>query len=201
MALSAQTPTQKPATLEDFLAIPPHQRFHEILDGELVQKTLPSAKHGSSQSRLSAILGGAYDDSLGGQPGGWFLMTEVEILLPGRQPVRPDLVGWRVERMSELPDEFPIKLRPDWVCEVVSPTDPARDTVIKYRDYARAGIPHYWLVDPTAQSLTSLVLQDEHYMIQAEGKSGQTIAAQPFELISIAVDRLFRTLPRERSRD
>lgn len=126
MARSAQTPTHRPATLEDFLAIPPSQRFHEILEGELVRKSLPSVKHGSAQAGLNVLLGAAYDDRFGGHPGGWWLATEVEILLPGKQPVRPDLVGWRVERMEELPEEFPVKLRPDWVCEVVSPSDPAR---------------------------------------------------------------------------
>ena len=201
MAFSAQTPAQRPATLEDFLAIPAHQRFHEIIDGELVQKALPSARHGSSQSRLSTLLGAAYDDSLGGKPGGWVLMTEVEVLLPGRQPVRPDLAGWRVERMPALPDEFPVKLRPDWVCEVVSPSDPARDTVIKYRDYARAGIPHYWLVDPNAHTVTSLLLQNEHYAIQAEAKSGEVFVAQPFELVAISLEMLFRSQSRERKHD
>lgn len=93
--------------------------------------------------------------------------------------------------MPEVPKEFPISLRPDWVCEVVSPSDPRRDTIIKYRDYARAGIPYYWLVDLEARSLTALRLVNEHYTVQAEGKAGESLRAEPFELVEIEVGSLF----------
>ncbi len=191
MALSARTPVQKPATLEDFLAIPPSERFHEILDGELVRKVMPSARHGSAQSRLLIRLGPYDSDGDSHAPGGWWLMTEVEILLPGRQPVRPDLVGWRVERMPELPDEFPVPLRPDWVCEVVSPKNGRRDTVVKFQDYARAGIPHYWLVDLEQTEFSAFWLTDGHYALQAEGKPGDTLRVEPFEMVELPIGYLF----------
>jgi Uma2 family endonuclease len=191
MALSAQTPTHQSATLEEFLAIPPHERFHEILDGEIVRKVMPSGRHGVAQRRLSALLDPYDGDQQSGRPGGWWIMSEVEVQLARAQVIRPDLVGWRNERMREVPEEFPIKLRPDWVCEIVSPSDPRRDTVIKVRDYARAGIPHYWLVDLQQRLVTSLKLQDEHYGIQAEGRPGDLLRAEPFELIELAVASLF----------
>jgi Uma2 family endonuclease len=192
MALSARTPLRQPATIDDFLAIPGADRFHEVLNGELVRKTMPSARHGAAQLRLGMLLA-PFEESGLRQPGGWWLMSEVEIVVPGRQPLRPDLVGWRVDRMREPPEEFPVALRPDWVCEVVSPGDERRDTVIKYRDYARAGIPHYWLVDLAAQRLTALQLVGEHYEVQSEGRAGQVIRAQPFEVVELAVGALFGT--------
>jgi len=191
MALSASTPTHRSATLEDFLAIPAHERFHEILDGEIVRKAMPTAKHGVAQRRLSALLDPYDGDRQPGRPGGWWLMSEVEVLLFRGQVVCPDLMGFRVERMFEIPDEFPVKLRPDWVCEVVSPNDPRRDTVIKFNDYARAGIPYYWLVDLQQKMLTSLKLHDGHYVVQAEGGPGDLLHAEPFELIELAVASLF----------
>ena len=118
-------------------------------------------------------------------------MTEVEILLPSGQPYRPDLVGWRCDRMPELPDEFPVALRPDWICEIVSPSDPRRDTVIKYRDYARAGIPHYWLADLAERSLTTLRLANEHYLVDVEARMGDTVRAAPFELVDVALPFIF----------
>jgi Uma2 family endonuclease len=197
MVLSAHTPTHRPATLKDFLAIPPHERFHEILDGELVKKTMPSGRHATVQGRLRGLLDGYDDGSLRKQPGGWWLMTEVEIMLPWDQPVRPDLAGWRCERMPEVPEEFPLRLRPDWVCEVVSPSDPRRDTVVKYRDYAKAGIPYYWLVDLKQRTLTALQLKNEHYIVQAEAQEGSPLRqVEPFELVEIAMEVLFRGVPK-----
>jgi len=118
-------------------------------------------------------------------------LSEVEVLLLGRHPVRPDLAGWRIENMPELPDEFPVKVRPDWVCEIVSPNDARRDTIVKYRDYARAGIPHYWMVDLGERTLTTLILQNEHYAIDVEADANQIVRAKPFELVEIAVGLLF----------
>lgn len=196
MALSAHTPTSRPATVKDFLAIPAHERFHEILDGELVRKTMPSGRHAMIQRRLAGLLDGYDDGSPRRQPGGWWLMTEVEIMLPWEQPVRPDLAGWRCERMPEVPDEFPLRLRPDWVCEVVSPSDTRRDTVIKYRDYAKAGIPYYWLVDLKQRTLTALQLKSEHYVVQAEAQEGSPLRVEPFALAEIAMEVLFRGVPK-----
>lgn len=196
MALSSTTPKRRPDGLEDFLAIPPAERFHEILEGALVKKTLPSFRHGAVQGRLRAQLDSYDASSLRPQPGGWWIVSEVEVLLFGKQVVRPDLCAWRCERMPEAPSQFPVPLRPDWICEVVSPSDPRRDTVIKYRDYARAGIPYYWLADLQEQSLTALSLNGEHYTVQAEARAGQPLRfAEPFELIEIALEALFRGLP------
>jgi Uma2 family endonuclease len=47
----------------------------------------------------------------------------------------------------------------DLVMEVVSPDDPERDNVLKREDYARAGIPEYWIVDPAQRAVTVLVRQ------------------------------------------
>ncbi|AGP34280.1 hypothetical protein [Sorangium cellulosum] len=46
MPTAAQNP--HPATLADLLAIPEEQRFHEIVDGELMQKAVPSFEHGDA---------------------------------------------------------------------------------------------------------------------------------------------------------
>ncbi len=52
----------------------------------------------------------------------------------------------------------------DLVAEVVSPDDPARDLVDKRADYAEAGIPEYWIVDPTSETVTVLTLEGEAYV-------------------------------------
>ena len=154
MAHSARTPMPQAATLQDFLAIPEHQRFHEILDGQLVRKTMPNGHHGMVQGRLRELLGGYDDGSLHRQRGGWWLMSEVEILLPWGQVVRPDLAGWRCERLPEVTTEFPLRLRPDWICEVVSPSDTAEEVEANVFEYLAAGTAAVWVVYPRSQRVT-----------------------------------------------
>jgi Uma2 family endonuclease len=51
----------------------------------------------------------------------------------------------------------------DLVIEIVSPDDPERDTVEKVADYAEAGIPEYWIVNPLTSTITVLVLEEDAY--------------------------------------
>ena len=44
----------------------------------------------------------------------------------------------------------------DLVIEIVSPDDPTRDTEAKRADYAEAGIPEYWIVNPMDETITVL---------------------------------------------
>src|SRR5690606_2936850 len=71
-----------PHTIADLLAIPEHQRFHELIDGHLVHKALPSARHGAAQNATSQLLR-PFNRRPGGTggPGGWWFATEVEVEL------------------------------------------------------------------------------------------------------------------------
>ena len=61
----------------------------------------------------------------------------------------------------------------DLVMEVVSPDDPKRDTEVKLREYAQAGIPEYWLVDPLTEKITVFVLaEEESYHVHGEFGGG-----------------------------
>ena len=48
--------------------------------------------------------------------------------------------------------------------EVVSPDRPERDLVDKRMDYAEAGIPEYWIVDPRDETITVLELHADGYV-------------------------------------
>ncbi|MDZ4721829.1 MAG: Uma2 family endonuclease [Roseiflexaceae bacterium] len=51
----------------------------------------------------------------------------------------------------------------DLVVEIVSPDNPERDWVQKRADYARAGIPEYWIVDPQQERIAVLRLDGDVY--------------------------------------
>ena len=51
--------------------------------------------------------------------------------------------------MPDLPDTAHFTLAPNWICEVLSPSTEAADRADKLPIYARAGVEHAWLVDPS----------------------------------------------------
>ena len=70
--MSSTAGARSPATLADLLAIPEDQRFHEIINGELVRKAMPSFEHGDAQSALASRIKGPFGRRPGGKlPGGW----------------------------------------------------------------------------------------------------------------------------------
>ena len=56
----------------------------------------------------------------------------------------------------------------DLVMEVVSDDDRRRDLEVKRREYATAGIPEYWIVDPKLKTITVLVLEGSSYVAHGE---------------------------------
>ena len=63
----------------------------------------------------------------------WF-GTEVDIYFDEANTLRPDVAGWRRDRVPERPTGMPVRVRPDWVCEILS-TNRANDLVRKKRIY------------------------------------------------------------------
>jgi len=185
-------PTRRPATLADLLALPDGERFHEILDGELVRKAGPSFEHGNAQSGVIANVRVAFQRPPGsGGPGGWWIVTEVEVALASDEVPRPDVVGWRRERLPEKQTQFPVAVRPDWICEIVSPNRAADDTVKKVRAYHRARVPYYWLLDLRDGTLTVLEWSEAGYVVALKAERHEHVQARPFEAIGLEVGALF----------
>jgi Uma2 family endonuclease len=176
-----------PATIADLLAIPEPERFHEIIGGELVRKAMPSARHGSSQANLTGRLVGPYGRRPGGRsPGGWRFMTETEIRFEDHEVYRPDVAGWRREHMLALPEESPVTLRPDWVCEIISPSNERNDIVRKMLTYQRTRVPHYWLIDPITEAMVVYRWTEAGYLLVQSAQREERIRAEPFEGVSLS---------------
>jgi Uma2 family endonuclease len=180
------------AVSDDFWSIPAGERFHEFYDGQLVQKATPSGEHGGAQAGIvSAIVPPFQRRSGHGGPGGWWIATEVEVELPSADIVRPDIVGWRRETCPERPLGFPVRVRPDWISEIVSPENATNDTVKKLRLYHRATVRHYWIVDPRDFTLTVMRWSPDGYVTLLRAERGESVHAEPFEAVELAVRALF----------
>lgn len=182
-------PARRRATYEDVIAT--DETRVEVIAGNL--ESLPSApsRHGRVARALAGAIGAPFDDDDGrGGPGGWWILAEVDVRLDRHDIVRPDVAGWRRERLTDL-DALPIDVCPDWVCEVLSPGTRLRDTRDKRRLFATAGIAHYWLLDPDDRTLLALTLEAGRWIEQGLYADGDHARIAPFEAIALDVGRLF----------
>jgi Uma2 family endonuclease len=97
--------------------------------------------------------------------------------------------------MPELPAERPIRVRPDWVCEVASPSNRWRDRGRKADLYLRFGVPHYWIVDPDERTLEAFVAREGAWVRLGAWTDGDEPRVPPFEAIALDVGGLFPPLP------
>ncbi|MCF3166811.1 Uma2 family endonuclease [Streptomyces violaceoruber] len=111
----------------------------EIVDGMVVVSPTASKRH----NRLARILANALDAAAGPD---WNADTDFDVRLQDVPLTnrRPDVTVYRAETIHLTPT------RPEHVLlvvEVVSPGSETTDRIVKFDQYAKAGIPFYWRVE------------------------------------------------------
>lgn len=183
----------RPATYADLEAVPSHQ-VAEIIENTLYVSPRPAPKHAFASSTLGIELGGPFGRGRGG-PGGWIILDEPELHL-GEDAIVPDLAGWRVERMPELPETAYFPLAPDWICEVLSPSTEAIDRVKKMRVYARERVRHVWLLNPTERILEIFKLGESgRWEVIGLHEEAEKVRAEPFDAIELDLSLLWSPTP------
>lgn len=182
----------KLATVADLLHLDP-ERGWELLGGEIVEKAAPTWDHASVQSGVNAQVYTPFHRKPGGSggPGGWWILVEVDIELDVHDLIRPDISGWRRERVGEAPEGFPVRVPPDWVCEVLSPSTARRDLGARRRLLHAHEVPWYWMVDPVAQFVQVLRWTSEGYLLETTAGPGDKVGLPPFHAVELDVGRFF----------
>ena len=179
------TAAVKLATYDDLLALSEDVRA-EVIQGALQLLPSSSPNHSRIQRALSRFLGGPFDDDDGfGGPGGWWIFVETDVQLS-----RHNMTGLRRARLPD-PSPRPIRIAPDWVCEVLSPSNQRHDRITKRRLYAEHGVAFYWIIDPVERTLEALELKEGRWVELGMFGDDESPSVAPFEAIELPIGRLF----------
>ena len=176
------------ATYQDVVDAPEHL-VAEILGGELVLTPRPSPRHALAEGRLFRYLDAYFMG--GGGAGRWVLLPEPELhfLTEGLEVLVPDVAGWKRERLPSLPERAAVKVAPDWVCEILSPSTEKRDRSTKMPIYAREGVGHLWFLQPDGQILEAHRLAQGRWEELGTWKVGAAgaadVRAEPFAAVTL----------------
>lgn len=104
----------------------------------------------------------------------------------------PDVVAYLTQHLDRFGEEYGGIA--DLVMEVVSKDAASRerDWVKKRIDYAEAGIPEYWVVDPFDEKITVLKLDGTHYAIHGEFVPGDVATSHLLDGFSVDVASVFQ---------
>ncbi len=159
-------------------------RLLEFSDGSIEVLPMPTEEHQNiSQFLFLAFL--AFLRRIGGKV--YYAPLRLRVL-PGKFR-EPDLLLVRDANDPRRQNRY--WLGADLVVEIVSPDNPARDTRDKPAEYAAAGIPEYWIVNPLDRTITVLVLAGETYVEHGIFQRGEQAASKLLEGFSVPVDDVF----------
>src|SRR5437016_9276512 len=115
----------------------------EYVNGQLVERHVGEHDHSLLQTLIGEVLAAR------GRVRRFRAFTEQRVRVSDEPRYRiPDIC------VKALPHKrTPVLTQPDLVIEVLSPDDEPAETLDKIADYAGAGIPYIWIVDPYKRKL------------------------------------------------
>lgn len=156
---------------EAYLWLTDHGRRRiEFTDGRVEELPLPTFAHQAVLAFLYRLFHGHLLAR-----GGVVVFSGLRMRIREGKFREPDLLLLRDRSDPRCQNRY--WLGADLVAEVVSPDDPDRDLVEKRADYAEAGIPEYWIVDPRDETITVLMLDGESYVAYGVHTRGDKAAS------------------------
>ena len=185
-----------PESLETLKALEARGIKAELVDGNIVYKAQAGWSHSAVHAAVIAVLRSRFH----GKPkrtggGGWWILTDASIqfrnVSESGRILRPDLAGWKRERVPTRPDQdYPVALRPDWACEVTH-TTLRKDTTVVPETLAAEGVPHYWRLDVPSENLQVFELvQGKYALIRSLFREDSLVVIPPFENVALDVGLL-----------
>ncbi len=80
-----------------------------------------------------------------------------------------------------------IRVVPDWICEILSPSTRRHNQLIKRPYYARIGVPHHWIIDLESRTLTAYKLQSNHWFELGIWSTETEARIEPFDAVPLDV--------------
>jgi Uma2 family endonuclease len=181
-------PMQGDWTEEDYFALERSSGnwMIELNNGSLEFPPMPDPFHQDIVDFLFSALKAYLKDRRFGRA--YFAPLPIR-LWPG-QIREPDIAVLRYHRLKnkrQAPEGA------DLAVEVVSPGEEARerDLDTKRREYAKARIPEYWIVDPETRTITVLTLAGKSYKVHGVFKEGDEAASKLLKGFKVAVSDVF----------
>lgn len=135
-------------TEDDYYNIPEDVRA-ELIDGQIYYQAVPNRTHQKILSELHITIG-QYIRSKGGSCEVYPAPFAVKLSEKSQNIVEPDI--------SVICDRDKLNDKgctgaPEWIIEVISPSNSGHDYVHKLQLYIDAGVREYWIVDPIEKTI------------------------------------------------
>jgi Uma2 family endonuclease len=164
----------------------------ELTDGDIRVLEMPTTAH----QLIVQFLLDVFRAFIQPKGLGLVLFAPLRVKIRNRKFREPDLVFMLAEHADRMGNEYWIGA--DLVVEIVSNSKEGRhrDLQEKRGDYAEAGVPEYWIVDPMEKMISVLELEDGRYVTLGEFKVGEIASSKLLPGLAIDVAATFKVAHR-----
>ncbi len=184
-------PPQGQWTRADWENLPDDGNGYEVINGVLYMVASPSYFHQIIILQLYDLLGyPARQQKLA-----HVILAPISVFMPGCEPVQPDFVLVMTERAQIIHDRR-IWGVPDFIAEVLSPSNADYDEDVKLKAYAKAGVPEYAVIDPAKRQLRLYQLESPgNYPPPHVFSEDDTVTFKCLLMFPVPVGKLFEGAP------
>ncbi|MDO4337663.1 MAG: Uma2 family endonuclease [Eubacteriales bacterium] len=176
-------PKERIYTTEDIYNLPEGTRA-ELIDGRIYYMAPPSRQHQDICFSLSRKIAD-YIDSKHGSCKVYPAPFAVFLNEDDANYFEPDISV--ICNPSKL-DDRGCNGAPDWIIEVVSPSNPMNDYILKLYKYQSAGVREYWIIDSGNQTVT--IYDFENQVLAQRFTFSDTISPGIYDDFSIDFSQL-----------
>jgi Uma2 family endonuclease len=169
-------------TEADYYPFSERGRLVELSDGNLEVLDLPTDFHQLILLRLSTAL---HLFVLANKLG-HVRFAPLPVRLWRGKIREPDLIFMSTAHASRISEYWGV---PDLAVEIISPGSAYKDREIKREEYAKAGIPEYWIIDTEAKTVD--VMRGSNYELVERFTSADKLTSPLFGEFSIPLMELF----------
>ena len=136
-------------TLEDYYNLPEGSGV-ELIDGVFYNLATPNTRHQLISGELSLRIRNHIAEK-GGKCRVLDAPFTVQLSENDDKTVQPDISV--ICDMDKLKEKGCVGA-PDWIIEIVSPSNPGHDYLTKLNLYRNAGVREYWIVEPAGETIS-----------------------------------------------
>jgi len=162
-------PLQGEWTEEDYFNLPDKNYLVELSDRRIIIQDMPGDDHQRVLLNLAIIIHQYVKQNNLGE----IRTSPLPVRLWKNKIREPDIIFMSNEHKDRIQkDSWGV---PDLAIELISVSNEHVDRIEKFDEYAQAGIPEYWIVEPIDQTIEVFTLEQGNYVLLGKSSIGDIV--------------------------
>ena len=179
------TTLEKRATVEDYERLGEGAPY-QLIAGELIMTPSPGFFHQSISMNLSIVLG----SFIKRHKVGTLLAAPLDVHLSDEDIYQPDLIFIRADKTRGIHTDK-LRVIPDLVIEVLSPSTAYLDFTRKKEMYCARGVEEYWIINPEMETVEIMIKHGEIYQTESLLKNDAILESKMFPGFQMKIADIF----------